>query len=361
MTEHAGTPDAGAPNTSARPARRGAGTVAGVIAALFAMQFVLMPLSTGVHRDWAPLSTDAVDGPVVTQRWYFEGIAASHFSAAGARLTGNTFLPDAPVGVVLGDSYVEGRQIGDASTIGSVMERTARRIGVRLNVRQYGMSGASAASYAGMAREVTERWHPSFVAVILTEDDFVNRAPFVGDDRLVLRADSSVATERTAPARGAMTSSLRDAAARFLARVTLADKIVVRAARITEGLTTVNRATAPLPPDPSAAYASVRALSDAYGDRLAIVYVPSIAVVPADDRSTHETVFLQACAALRARCASAGEALRHDRATHTRLSRGFINSAPGSGHLNDVGAAIVGDVAWSMVERLPPRAGPATR
>lgn len=360
MTDPAGTSTTGQPSRSVRPGRKRAATFAGVVAALLAMQIALMPLSSGLHRQWAPITSDAVEGPVVTQRWYFEGIAESHFSAAGARLTGNAFLPDAPVGVVLGDSYVEAMQLADTLTIGSVLERAARREGSRVNVRQYGMSGASAATYARMAKEVVQRWHPSFVAVILTEDDFMNRAPFTGADRLVLHGDSSVAVEHTDPTHGALLSRMRDAAARLLEQFTLADKLVVRAARISETIASDDRAPRAPTPDTASTYASVRGLRDAYGDRLTLVYVPTVAVVADDDRSTNEAVFLQACATLRVRCASAGAMLRQDRATNHRLSRGFGNSTPGSGHLNAVGAALVGSLAWAMVDSGPP-AVPATR
>lgn len=361
MTDHRETFDAGATIQSTRSGRKRTATAAGVVAALVVMQIALMPFSTGFHRDWAPISADAVDGVVVTQRWYYEGIAESHFSAAGARLTGNAFLRDAPVGVVLGDSFVEALQLSDTVTIGAVVERAARRDGVRMNVRQYGMSGASAATYARISTEVVQRWHPSFVAVILTEDDFTNGAPFAGADRLILHADSSVALEHSAPTRGVLVSSLRGAAARFLERFTLADKLAVRAARISERIVADDSPSRAPAPDPAAAYASVKGLRDAFGDRLVLFYVPTIAVVEEEDGFPNEAAFFQACAALRARCSSAGAVLRSDRAAHHRLSRGFGNSAPGSGHLNSVGAALVGTLVWATVNSLVPVAESAPR
>src|SRR5688572_17577841 len=122
--------------------------VLGALAAILALQLALMPISTGVHRDWEAIARDSLAGPVVVQRWYFEGIATSHFSASGARLTGNPPLAGASVGVVLGDSYVEARQLPDRATIGSHVEQLARGAGQPLNIRQYGFSGASAAKHA---------------------------------------------------------------------------------------------------------------------------------------------------------------------------------------------------------------------
>lgn len=328
--------------------------VAGVAAALFVANAVLAYFSTGVHRSWEPIASDSVGGRVVTQRWYYEGVATSHFSAAHARLTGNPYLPGAPVGVILGDSYVEALQMDDASTMGSVIERTARREGQPLNIRQYGVSGASAARYVAEARDVVRRWQPAFVAVVLTEDDFAANAPFVGDYRLRLAADSTVTVTHDSAALGPVAARSRSTAASFLEHVTLADKIVVRAARILESARGEGEGPAAPTTDSRAVYASIRGLHAAYGARLLIVYVPTIAAVPSEDDSRSERAFLSACAAVDARCISAGETLRRDRALHHRVSRGFSNSAPGTGHLNATGAALVGSLIWSSSKPLMP-------
>ncbi len=340
-------------------------TAFGVGAAIVAMQLGLMPLSTGVHRDWDSINRDTEKGPAVTQRWYYEGLATSHFSNAGARLTGNVSLPGAITGVIMGDSYVEARQLDDRSTIGSVVERSARQDGVRLNVRQYGVSGASAAEYAGVAGEVLDRWTPAFVAVILTEDDFVNRAPFLGDYALDLRPDSTVAIQHAPRSRGLLARRVRNAGAYVLERITLLDKIVVRAARITEGATSrvgthpaVTRRAANLP-DSAAVYASVKALREGYGAPLAIIYVPTVGAVSNEDDFRNEMLFLATCSHMGVRCASARETLVRDRARQQRVSRGFTNTTPGTGHLNAVGAELVGRLAWTLVRGAPTIGAPA--
>ena len=355
MADGGAAPEPGRPASTNAQQHPVARTVLGIVAGLLAVQLSLMPFSTGVHRDWAPLRADDVGGDAVTQRWYYEGIAESHYSGSGARLTGNPALPGRPTGIVMGDSYVEARQLPDRSTIGSVVERRARGDGLALNVRQYGFSGASSARYAVIAPDVLARWNPPFVAVVLTEDDFIGGAPFSGEYRLVVRPDSAVVAEHHVPARSATVERMRNAAAVFLETVTLADKVVVRATRLVEGIrggaVTGGEADA-LARETQAVRASVQALHEAYGDRLAIVYVPDIAAVPADDRGRNEAGFLAACAAVGARCASAGAALRADREANHRISRGFPNSAPGGGHLNETGAAIVAQVLWSIVKPL---------
>ncbi|MEO7457296.1 MAG: hypothetical protein ABIY52_13620 [Gemmatimonadaceae bacterium] len=346
--------------TPARAAHLRTRSLFGVVAGVVAMQVVLMAFSTGVHRDWEPIEKDGAGGDTVTQRWYYEGIAESHYSRSGARMTGNAYLPDRPVGVVLGDSYVEARQLPDQSTIGSVLERAARRGGVELNVRQYGFSGASSARYAVIGPDVLHRWNPPFVVVVLTDDDFMGGAPFVGEFTLAMRPDSTVIARHVAPHRTATVTRLRNAAAALLESITLADKLVVRTTRLLEGAASAPVGTPGAGPDreAEAVYASVRALRDAYDDRVAIIYVPDIAAVAADDRDRNEARVLAACRSLGARCMSAGVALRADRNANLRLSRGFANSAPAAGHLNAVGASIVAGVAWSAVRPLVERGTP---
>jgi hypothetical protein len=89
--------------------------------------------------------------------------------------------------------------------------------------------------------------------------------------------------------------------------------------------------------------ATVLALKKAYGPRLLVVYAPSIGY---DAVSPVETELRGLCAEQNVGFLSVREALARDRKDHSRLSRGFHNTAPGVGHFNAIGHQIIGEEIW---------------
>ena len=145
--------------------------MSGIIAALAVLEVGLRPLATADLPPLARPAADSLGSPVVTSRQLEEGIAESHFSSAGARLTGNPTIPGAPLIVILGDSHVVAREVTDVETMGSWVERLARAENYSINVRQYGWRGASPPQYLMVARDVMSHWHPAQVVVVLDGDD----------------------------------------------------------------------------------------------------------------------------------------------------------------------------------------------
>src|SRR4051812_24190292 len=112
----------------------------GIVTALVACELALRTITTPYAPWWemAPIDSDRTDGRgETTVRSYHEGFATSHFSNADARLTGNPFVAGAPVGVILGGSFVRAVQVNDGETMGADVEALARSSGAALNVRQY--------------------------------------------------------------------------------------------------------------------------------------------------------------------------------------------------------------------------------
>src|SRR6185503_19100426 len=102
----------------------------GVLAALAVAEAALRP--------WASAWREKPYDQAAEVRQYYEGVAVAHYAADGERLTANPPLPDAPHLLILGDSHVEAMQVGDADTMGAILERRARSAGRPLNVHQYG-------------------------------------------------------------------------------------------------------------------------------------------------------------------------------------------------------------------------------
>jgi hypothetical protein len=295
------------------------------------------------------VAADLLEAPVITVRQLDEGIAESHYSSAGARLTGFPPIPSAPTIVILGDSYVAAREVGDAATMGSRIERRARQSGISLNVRQYGWRGASPAQYVLAAPEVIERWHPKHVVVVLSNDDFSNDAPIDGPQ---LRVDAQGYAEIFGPDWVPMPDSVRGSSVLALLRLRGRQlrQRMPRWIRRLEAAPTPGQAgpsfdfTRP----PTLPRATVRSLARAYGDRLVIVYLGEVLVTTGDATDAAEDSVLAGCDFAHVRCASTRHALLEARSRGI-IAHGQSTGDPGLGHLNPAGHAIVADVIWQLV------------
>ena len=157
-------------------ARLVASSILGILTAVASVELGLRPFLTPQGPPTPRVTLDSVQGDTLVRRQLDEGVSIARFSTGGARLTGNPFLVDAPVVVLLGDSYVVARAVADAATMGSVLERDARAAGLPLNVRQYGWSGASPSRYLLVADSVLRRWNPATVVIALSDNDLDENA-----------------------------------------------------------------------------------------------------------------------------------------------------------------------------------------
>ena len=152
------------------------GVVSGTLAALSVAESLLEFFVSTALPPLPSILADTGAPRIVETRQIEEGVATAHFTAAGARLTGEPEIPGAWATVVLGDSYIVAREVSDANTMGAWLERTARSNGVPMNVRQYGWRGASPGQYAAVAPAVIARWNPAAVIIPLSNDDLDDRA-----------------------------------------------------------------------------------------------------------------------------------------------------------------------------------------
>jgi hypothetical protein len=287
------------------------------------------------------------------QRSYREGIAWSHFSSDGLRLTGNVQIAGAPDVLIMGDSHVEAYQVPDKETMGSVLERQLRAEGKSWNVLQYAWSGADGPDYVYAAPLVLDRYHPKRIFLVMNAGDF--ESPASEDVRLVER-NGEVKAEAVIP--GAVRGrppSFGGARSRKLKESGLLYASAVRFSLDILPLLTEHKASAQ-ERDLAATMASpknvdliVRGLKEAYGDRLFILYTPGQPFSAQEPAEPQEARLLEDCQAEGMECRSLRERMIEALLERHELARGFLNSAPGVGHLNVYGHQLAAD---EMYERL---------
>ena len=330
--------------------------ILGVITALIALELGLRPLATADLPPLARPAADRVGLPVITSRQLEEGIAEAHFSSAGARLTGNPVVAGGPVVVILGDSHVMAREIGDDQTMGAWVERLARNEHYFLNVRQYGWRGASPPQYLLVAHDVLAKWNPVEVVVVLDGDD-------LGPDPLNRRYPRMRIGQNDS-----VEIILDPAEKEFTARphhlFTLQTLFRIRWQQVLErsprtvrywlGAELEQRGPTP---DPrmvkEVPRAEVKALSRAFGHRLTIVYTADVRAIGGEKVDPGEQRLLDACAAQHVRCLSMRQLMLAAR-RNGHVVRGFPTTTLGVGHLNAMGHELVGRAIWTMIRREAP-------
>lgn len=339
------------------PLFRWATALGGVVAGLTLLELGLRPLATADLPPLARPAADALDAPVITSRQIEEGIGEAHFSSAGARLTGNRTLSGAPLIVILGDSHVMAREISDGETMGAWVERLARRDQYFVNVRQYGWRGASPPQYLVVARDVMDRWRPAQVVVILDGDDLgadpLNRRfprMRIGSDDAVEIVHSPDTHADTAQSRhrSTLVSLGRIRWQRILERAPKNVRVWLRAPVEARGPLPTSSMIAAVP------RAEIKALAQAYGPDLVVVYTADVRVTGGERADEGEERLLAACTQHHVQCVSMRQAmLAARRAGH--VVRGFPTTTLGVGHLNARGHELVGRTIWSAIRAQTPK------
>ncbi|HYM08849.1 MAG TPA: hypothetical protein VEU11_20020 [Terriglobales bacterium] len=296
--------------------------------------------------------------PVRTIRSYAEGIASAHFESDGLgplgnRLTGNLPLPGAPEGLIVGDSHVVAYSVRDQDTMGAVAERLARASGHPLNVRQYGWPAANAPTFLAAADSLIQARKPAWVAIVLNSYNLgVNALLTVNALAIEVSPDYSFRfIEAPASREPRLPQTLYFLTGRSVLALALWRRVgLIRnrlAGQISMTDTTVAQRDPRLKEEAARVpRAIVAAFKKAYGVRLIIVYTP------AAGRDVVEPIEMELaglCAEQGVSFVSTREALERDRSEHSRLSRGFHNTAPGAGHFNAIGHQIIGEEIWRFL------------
>jgi hypothetical protein len=348
-------PDTATPPTRARSVRSRLLFGAGVIGAVLVAELALRPLTTPLDNRWDPLLAQRPGGRVREVRRFTEGIAASHYSRSRERLTGHPFIATAPNGVILGDSYVEAVQVPDQETMGSVLERSLRAAGKPINVHQYGWSGADVPQYVLVASDVLRRWDPPWVIIVLTANDL---GPDLFEDRVRLVERPGGGWDAVADSVRIGKSRLHRLAGAVLSRSVLAYHLMKRAQEAglplagagngdgDGGPASIQQGGLPLA---ERARVALSALRQSYGDRLRILFIADVGIDGRSAKSPAEEAVAATCQKLGIRWADTRARMTQDRLDSGRVSRGFINSIPGRGHINAIGHALAGQTMLDLV------------
>ena len=294
---------------------------------------------------------------ILTTRQYVEGMSTAHYVRDDPqkdynwRLTGNAPIEGAPEVLIVGDSYVIAQQVGDDATMGALIERRSRAEGMPINVRQYGIPGGSAAAYAAAARMLLARWNPEWVIVVLPTNDLTDQALDLGSWRMRLGSGDSVGMYQV------LQPPLRrpTVAYRIFNRVKRRSTLVDLLAFRWNQLHRPQRSPHPRGIDEServakVPQASVSLLARAYGDRLLILHLPEISRSNSRRITPAEVRLEAACLEAGIPYVSAREVLIRARDRFV-LSRGFWNTTPGDGHLNETGHRLVAGALWQLLEK----------
>jgi len=339
----------GAPRTG--PARRALRKkrrfrcVIGVVSAGLLFELGLRPFVTDAYHP-RPF-------PVRTVRNYYEGLAVAHFEPDGLgqlgdRLTGNQALRGAPEGLIVGDSHVVAYSVRDQDTMGAVVERLSRASGQPLNIRQYGWPGANAGTFLAAADALLQARKPAWVAVVLNSYNIGVNALTSHDWRMEVASDYSI---RLIHGKYLRQTAFRDRLVQWTGRSALALALWRRVGVIWSRRTLESGSAATILEQHDSRLAeeaarvpraTVLALKKSYGVRLVIIYAPPVGV----DVEPVEAELRSLCAEEGVAFLSVQEALARDRNEHSRLSRGFHNTAPGVGHFNAIGHQIIGEEIW---------------
>jgi hypothetical protein len=307
----------------------------------------------GLH----PFVADSDHLGIRTVRSYFEGISVAHFDSdrlgqPGNRLTGNVQLSRAREGLIVGDSHVVANAVRDEETMGAVVERLSRNAGHPLNVRQYGWHGANAATLLAAAESLRDR-HPAWVAVVLNSYTIgVNALVTLNDWRMEVATDGSCRlVDGRAPPHGRWGKAMRQVAGHSTFVLALWRRIGLIENRLAQ--LHFSAKTAAEPRDHRLAEesglvprATVLGLKRVLGGRLMIVYAPPLLGPGHYPVEPAEMELQRRCQEEDVAFLSVREALDRDRSDHSRLSRGFHNTAPGVGHFNAIGHRIIGEEIW---------------
>lgn len=344
--------------------RRAAGTLAGIALGLLALEAGLRPFETPAAEPPARIAADSFSLPPVSARQLEEGLGDAHYSPAGARLTGSATQANAPVVVILGDSYVAAREVRDEQTMGAHVESSLRSRGIPVNVRQYGTRGATPALYVAEAREVLQRWNPAAVVVVLSYDDIDHHPLMEGSPHIAIVNGRGVlvgSLPRTpaAPPSGVLAHSTL---ARLFVRRRL--QLLARSPRFVRewwirsghpanpGDPVVTRTTSPTPGELEAVpRVVVQMLHEAFGQRLVIAWVTEVRVSGPPVSETYERSLFTACRAEQVTCLTARAEMLAGRDSGVIL-RGFPTSTLGEGHLNAEGHRVMGAI---IAHELEPR------
>ncbi len=300
-----------------------------------------------------------------TTRWGGEGFGTARWTIHGLR---RASPPDRakPSILVLGDSYVEAKNVDDSEVLTHVLEEKLRGGKTPFQVLNAGRSYASAADYVSLAPFYRSELAPRWTIIQLREPDittdaFDRKKGYMA--RFAIDQSGGKAALRVVPGEPSRPSRFWGAT-RLIRRSSL---ITYGMQRLTE-FEAAARAEPPLffaadapPPRPEGQDDAaerypiadiLKALHKAYDGRVTLLYLPNFdPQKPSEVDRSAERAFDAACAGASIRCIN----FRSEHASFAarRTSPyGFVNTRFNFGHMNAEGHRAVAEVLAREMERL---------
>jgi hypothetical protein len=270
--------------------------------------------------------------------------------------------------IVLGDSQTECLQVSDAQKFTSVAETTARRDGYDVDLHNLGRSGAAMADYVSWIPPYRSIYKPETIVVQLTMDDFTESFHEGQFNNFFLREDQKIGLTQTydlstgfiqkARIKINLVPQIKDLGARRWALLTQDTLLGAPAANevseTSEDVPDENMNTGTFVPE--LADQQMQMLLEVSGDLpLIIVLLPSAPSISGNgilmDDPEHQQLkeFIERYPGI-----TVVDPLPEFRelVSTGHMPRGFFNSTPGSGHLNNYGNEVVGQMLAQAIEQV---------
>jgi len=338
------------------------GALAGLAAAVFVLEILVRFLVMGPGT---LLTADADIGKVPVKGTHIlratEGYGHTRYAGDGEIATP---FEGGDVVVVLGDSHTEALQVDDAAKFVSVAETDLRRRGRTFDLRNLGFSGGTMADYVRLGPSIIARYHPAILVIQLSPADFgpetfdpghVNHFIRAGDGSLrLMHLDAHVGK----PSLGARVKHAS-------ALVTYIQVRYLKIAERTSHESATNREGDAAPHEVipfDTVPAQLNLLRHAYPGLpvilLVLPFVPRIesGTIVAADPDYEKLLDIMRTALHDVPEWHVVDPLPQFRELEQRgkLPRGFVNTRPGSGHLNAAGHRIVGDLLAAAIDKARP-------
>ena len=318
-------------------------TICGVLVALFAAEIAMRPISFQISSR-----------SKLEIRQYQEGVSVSHFFWAAPvsewyRATGNDMIMGAPNLVLIGDSYLAARQVPDHSSMGALLEDRSRAEGEPLNVIQFGLSGGAAATYSGFADKALATFNPQWVIVLLNDSDLGKDAvtKFVQFGLKISPTGGAQIYKIKPPKRNRLTRKLEKYSALLQTMHMRWDMIFSSESKniFKNKDQDLQRMIEMLP------RTSVTLLKQAYGKKLIVIFFPEINMLNGPKPGKSEMQLEKECLAESIPFASCRNEFIKLKQKFIYV-RGFHNTLPGEGHLNELGHRVMAEIIWKFLNRL---------
>ena len=316
--------------------------VCGCFTAVLLFEIILRHLYFGLQT-WEPNAGWKYRN-IELRRYLFEGGSTSRWDARGVRIVPGA-TPAGPRILVVGNSYTQGTQVGDADVYTAILQKE-----LRVPVLNAGRDAQTPADDGFAASDHLASLAPAWTIIQVTPHDFDEADIPAGSARFV-QADRELVLVPPRPHFGrfsAYTQPVRRASA--LVNVGVMRFAVLRDMPIPP----LFHAADPPPPAESPRYGPVEreldALRAAYRGRVTMFLIPEFL----DRETSAEARFARWCVTAGVSCVNMRSAFG-DFDARGRAPVGFANSSFGTGHLNVEGHAAAAQLLGREIERLRAR------